>query len=63
MGKGELVIYFPFLRPMCYFENREYKGFELDLLYKFARAKNYTIRNIRWLRITPDDNVNVNIGY
>ena len=63
VGKEEIVIYFPFLRPMCYYENREYKGFELDLLYKFARAKNYTIRTIVWLRKTPNDNVNVNIGY
>ena len=63
VGKEEIVIYFPFLRPMCYYENREYKGFELDLLYKFARAKNYTIRNIKWLTKTPNDNVNVNIGY
>ena len=60
---GELVIYFPFLRPMCYEENLEYKGFELDLLYKFARAKDYTINIISWLRITPNDKVNVNIGY
>jgi len=63
VGKEEIVIYFPYLRPMCYHENGEYKGFELDLLYKFARAKNYTIRTIVWLRKTPNDNVNVNIGY
>ena len=63
VGKGELVTYFPYIRPMCYHENIESKGFELDLLYKFARAKNYTIRHILWLRKTPNENANVNIGY
>ena len=63
VGKGELVTYFPYIRPMCYHENIQSKGFELDLLYKFARAKNYTIRHILWLRKTPDENANVNIGY
>ena len=63
VGKGELVTYFPYIRPMCYHENIQSKGFELDLLYKFARAKNYTIRHILWLRKTPDENANVNIGF
>ena len=63
VGKEEIVIHFPYRRPMCYLENLEYRGFELDLLFQFARAKNYTIRNIVWLRKTPNDNVNVNIGY
>ena len=62
VGKGELVTYFPYIRPMCYHENIQSKGFELDLLYKFARAKNYTIRHILWLRKTPNENANVNIG-
>ena len=61
--KGKLVLYFPALRPMCYMENMEYKGFELDLIYRFGRAKNYTLEIIDWLVDHNDADINVYIGY
>ena len=30
-------------KPFCYLENEEIKGVEVDLLYEFARSKNYNI--------------------
>lgn len=61
--KGKLILYFPSLRPMCYYENMEFKGFEIDLLYRFGRAKNYSLEIIHWLVDHNDDDINVNIGY
>jgi len=44
------------IRPMCYYEIEEEKGFELDLLYQFAKEKNY---NINLTRInTTNDRIN-----
>ena len=34
-------------RPMCYYEMEEEKGFELDLLYQFAKENNYNINLTR----------------
>ena len=48
---------------MCYYENMEFKGFEIDLLYRFGRAKNYSLEIIHWLVDNNDDDINVNIGY
>lgn len=34
------------LRPLCYKEGEEIKGYEIDLLYKFAKEKNYNVKII-----------------
>ena len=48
--------FFMEIRPMCYYELEEEKGFELDLLYHFAKEKNY---NINLTRInTTNDRIN-----
>lgn len=41
--RGNIEVTFPNIRPNCYTENGEYKGYELELLYRFAKANNYTI--------------------
>ena len=62
--KGKLILYFPSLRPMCYIEKLEYKGFEVHLLYRFGRAKDYTLEIIPWLYIDNKESlINVFIGY
>jgi len=49
---------------MCYIEKLEYKGFEVDLLYRFGRAKDYTLEIIPWLYIDNKESlINVFIGY
>ena len=35
------------IRPMCYYEIEEEKGYELDLLYQFAKDKNYNVNLTR----------------
>ena len=39
----KLYVNFPNIRPMCYMENGVYKGYELDLLYRFAKEKGYEL--------------------
>ena len=36
------------VRPMSYEENNQYKGYEIDLLYRFAKAKGYTLTILNW---------------
>ena len=35
------------MKPICYYGQNEPKGVEMDILYKFAKAKNYTINFIQ----------------
>ena len=42
-GNNILKVSFPKIRPMCYSENGVYKGYELDLLYQFAKENEYNI--------------------
>ena len=42
-GTKNLEVSFPNIRPMCYYENGEYKGYELDLLYRFANKSGYNL--------------------
>lgn len=58
--RGNIEVTFPNIRPNCT-ENGEYKGYELELLYRFAKANNYTISIIPWTRPFTGKN-NVNIG-
>lgn len=36
------------VRPMSYQENNQFKGYEIDLLYRFAKAKGYTLTILNW---------------
>ena len=51
-----LDVYFYNIRPMCYEENLVYKGYELDLLYKFAQNKGYKINLIPSQEESTGDN-------
>ena len=46
-GNITLEIAFPNIRPVSYVENGIYKGYELDLLYRFAKEKGYKIEIIQ----------------
>lgn len=59
--RGNIEVTFPNIRSNCYTENGKYKGYELELLYRFAKANNYTIPIIPWTRPFTGKN-NVNIG-
>ena len=59
--RGNIEVTFPNIRPNCYTENGEYKGYELELLYRFAKANNYTISIIPWTK-SFTGKYNVNIG-
>ena len=47
-GANEINAAFNFdIKPFCFLENGEEKGYEIDLLYNFAKAKNYKIKMTR----------------
>ena len=53
---SKLYVSFTNIRPMCYMENGVYKGYEFDLLFRFAKEKGYEI-------IINSENINnVSIG-
>ena len=55
-----LEITFPNIRPMCYRENVTYKGYELDLLYRFAKEKGYRINIVPWgNNVTSHNKINI----
>ena len=55
-GDNFLTVSFDNVRPMSYFENGIYKGYELDLLYRFAKENNYNIQIIK--NMSENDNSN-----
>ena len=52
---SKLYVSFPNIRPMCYKENGINKGYELDLLYRFAKEKGYEL-------VINSENVNNNVS-
>ena len=56
---GELInaAFLSDVKPLCFQENGEMKGAEIELLYKFAKEKNYNIK------LTPIDTVEERITY
>ena len=49
--------FLPDVKPLCFQENGEMKGAEIDLLYKFAKEKNYNIE------LTPINEIDERISY
>ena len=50
--KGEKTIKVGLLvdsKPFCYKENDELKGIEADLLYQFAKSKNYNVNLVEFM--------------
>ena len=61
-GTLNIEISFPNVRPMCYREGRFLKGYELDLLYRFAKEKGYNISHIQWGLETMNGTYQAHIG-
>lgn len=55
-GDDYITVSFDNVRPMSYLENGIYKGYELDLLYRFAEENNYNIQIIK--NMSENDNSN-----
>ena len=49
--------FLPDVKPLCFQENGEMKGAEIELLYKFAKEKNYNIK------LTPLNEIDERISY
>ena len=55
-SNNSLTVSFDNVRPMSYLENGIYKGYELDLLYRFAKENDYNIQIIK--NISENNNSN-----
>ena len=55
-GDNYLTVSFDNVRPMSYLENGIYKGYELDLLYRFAKENDYNIQIIKNMKENDNSN-------